>query len=225
VLDRPLAIGTLLTVGGFFLIAGPESIAPHFERYAMCLVAPSALVIARGATWWLECRGVRGRIVTVACCAAVAWSLLASFYGNYFRFIECTGGQAHLTFHTAVVEPKLQALQHVLRQRDRQQPAWIVVQEWWNYWPLQYLAMGQSEVHVVDWDHLPADQRSGHCLAAGEVWFVEFTLSQAAQAAKARLETLGLAVREETIADFSGRALISVISAAKKFPELLKPAI
>ena len=31
-----------------------EAIAPHFERYGICLVAPASLVLARGLSWWLE---------------------------------------------------------------------------------------------------------------------------------------------------------------------------
>ncbi len=52
--DASLLMGWIVMLGGYFLVAGPEAIAPHFERYGICLVAPAVLVAART-------RLVRGR--------------------------------------------------------------------------------------------------------------------------------------------------------------------
>jgi len=47
--DLCLAIAVPVALGAFYLIAGPEAVAPHFERYAICLIAPCALLLSRGA--------------------------------------------------------------------------------------------------------------------------------------------------------------------------------
>ena len=54
---RSLAWAVALMVGTFYLVAGPAAIAPHFERYGMCLVAPGGVLLALGWSYWLGSRG------------------------------------------------------------------------------------------------------------------------------------------------------------------------
>ena len=76
------------------------------------------LLLARGAALAWEAASTRWRVVLAAATLA-GWPLLADFHAHYFRFIEQTGGQAHLTFRTAAVEPKQAALQYILEERRR----------------------------------------------------------------------------------------------------------
>ena len=145
--DGCLIVGGAVTVLGFFLIAGPPAIAPHFERYAICLIAPTTLLLARGALWWMT-RPARCGLASRAAFAAVCVTLLASFYSDYFLFIDSTGGNSHRTFRTAAVEPKRQAWRYISEHSQSGRPVHIVTDEWWSYWPLAYLAGGQSNVQV-----------------------------------------------------------------------------
>ncbi|MGH9370765.1 MAG: hypothetical protein ACRD15_04465, partial [Vicinamibacterales bacterium] len=98
---------------GFYAFAGPQALRPHFERWGLCLIAPATLVLARGLTAWIEWRP-RIRWLAIAAATLVATSLLTSFYANYFGEFATTGGRSHLTYVTAAIEPKQQALEHIL---------------------------------------------------------------------------------------------------------------
>jgi hypothetical protein len=164
-LDRCLLAGWLLTVAGFFLIAGPKAIVPHFERYAICLIGPTALLIARATVWWQSRPGNLGRLATAAC-LALAWLMLAAFRANYFDAIERTGGESHRAFRTAAVEPKLAALSHIRAASPPGEPITIFADEWWIYWPLRYLALAEADVHIVDTEAAVPP--------SGQVWRIEF---------------------------------------------------
>ena len=135
-------------VGSFYLVAGPAALAPHFERYGMCLVAPCAVLLALGWSHWLRSRGfknpwlqkagieatlsashadvsrrtVQARIAGVAL-AAMAWLWLAVFYCDYFLMFRYTGGVSHVAFRTAAIEPKLAALDTILAAEQQAGPA------------------------------------------------------------------------------------------------------
>jgi hypothetical protein len=164
-LDRCLLAGWLLTMAGFFLVAGPMAIAPHSERYAICLIGPTALLIARAAIWWLARPGWVGRAATVAG-LLLAWLMLAAFYLQYFDTMDRTGGESHRAFRTANVEPKLAALRQIRAVSPPGEPIAIIADEWWTYWPLRYLAARDSDIRVVE---VEADAPSG-----SHVWRIEF---------------------------------------------------
>ncbi len=210
--DVCLAIGAALTVFLFFLIAGPAAIAPHFERYGICLVAPAAIVLARGIVWWLLPRGWRWW-GAMASWSAVAWLLLAGFHAHYFRFFEQTGGESHDTFRTAEMEPKLQAFRIATAGREIDEPLWIVTDEWWNYWPLEYLARGGKNVRVAHWDELPIELKNRQ--SCPSIWFIEFTGSRAERIALERL-TRGGAAEKTILSDYAGRPLLSILHSAEK---------
>jgi hypothetical protein len=206
--DQCLLWGWLLSVVSFFLVAGPRAIGPHFERYSICLVGPSVLVLARGATWWLT-RSDWRKPAAVVTLAAVVPSLLASFWCDFVVHLERTGGQSHRTFRTAAVEPKQQAWQIIDKARPRDAATTIVAEQWWNAWPLRYLASAAPNVKVVGWQELSAQERSHETLLQGNTWLAEFAGSRELDQARRRLG--GLAGEEHTIADFAGNPLLVLL--------------
>jgi hypothetical protein len=172
-----IVLGWLASVGTFFFIAGNDFIAPHYERYAACLLVPTVLAVSvllrelgeRGACLW------RPYVVT----AGVAALLLLSFHLRYFRFMEETGGTSHETFWTGEVEPKAAAFERILADAQGRGGARIVAESWWVYWPLAYLAWGKA-LDVVWLVPLPAV--SG--LPGGTYWvgFPGATIDQAFRA-------------------------------------------
>ncbi len=214
--DAGLVIGWFAMLLGFFVVAGPRAIAPHFERYGICLIAPGALVLSRGLSWWLE-RGQAHRGHCAVALAIVAWLWPASFLLNYFASFEQTGGRSHLTFRTGPVEPKLAAMHDVLAERTPREPARIVCHEWWNYWPLAYLALGQDNVQVLTWGQWQRQGAPAGQSPMRDTWFVEFADSDAEREVLAEYRRLGLTTRRQTVCDYAGDALISVIGGAEKF--------
>jgi hypothetical protein len=213
--DESVVVGWFVMLVGFYLVGGAGAIAPHFERYGICLIAPGALVLTRGVTWWFERRRLRGGLSMVVVAMAV-WLWPASFYLNYFDFFERTGGRSHRTFRTAAVEPKLAALRYVLAERDPDRQACILCSEWWNYWPLEYLARGEDNVRVLRWDPNRFPARSSLDPVAENTWFVEFTGSAAEAEVRNRCTKVGLTARPQTIYDYAGRPLLSVIRPSEK---------
>jgi hypothetical protein len=204
-----LVIGWLAMLCGFFIVAGPGAIAPHYERYGICLIAPAALVMSRGLAWWIDERQTYRRSIAAAM-AAMAWLWPASFYWGYFEFIEQTGGRSHLTFRAAAVEPKLQAFHLILDGCEKTREVRIVCHDWWNYWPLAYLAYGDSDVQVLTWDEWQSTASESELAQPGSTWFVEFAGTQREHELNRRLMETNLKVPRDVICDYAGRDLLSV---------------
>jgi len=210
--DRALLAGWALTLVGFLLVAGPSAMLPGWERYALCLVAPTTLLLARGAVLAFRAAAPRGEWV-LAAAPLLGLAFLADFQVHYFEFFRETGGRAHATFHTGPVEPKEAAVRWIAAQRPPAddharslsekgsdplplrgltpfrigiKPSWIVTTEWWNYWPLRYLAADRPGLRVMTWEE--AEQQGGFrtALSEGRVFLVEFSGSPAAERALAR---------------------------------------
>ena len=132
--ERCLAWAVALMLGSFYVVAGPAALAPHFERYGICLVAPVGVLLALGWSYWLGTRepellrlepsppprrrtesgwNLWARAAGVLL-AAAAWLWLAYFYRDYFLVFGSTGGTSHVAFRTSAVEPKLAALQTII---------------------------------------------------------------------------------------------------------------
>lgn len=204
--DACLALGWFVMLAGFFVVAGPSAIAPHFERYGICLVAPGTLLLARGLGWWLAPARALARAAAWML-ALSAWLWPATYYLGYFEFIERTGGRSHMAFRTANVEPKQAALAYITGHGDRR-PIRIVASQWWNYWPLAYLALGKPGVQVTaeqPW------QQGGPVASdadrAGTQWFVEFFETPADHAAALRA---GPQAERHVVFDGSGSPVLSV---------------
>jgi hypothetical protein len=204
--DGVLLISWALTLLGFLLVANAPGMRPGYERMAICLVAPTVLVAARGARRFAAVSAQRCGGVLIAA-SLLGWVLLADYQAHYFRFIERTGGGGHLTFRTARTEPKLAALAAVLRQREPGE-AWIVTSQWWIRWPLAYLAAGESSLHVLT----AQEAVSGlprRALSEGRVWYVEFAASN--ELAEVQTSLSRRNVSRQDFADFSGRPVICLL--------------
>lgn len=212
--DTALVWSWLVMLAGFFLIAGPAAIEPHSERYGVCLVAPAALVFARGMSWWLDERHAYRRTAVIAL-AAVAWLWPVTFYLGYFEFIQQTGGQSHRTFRTAAVEPKLQAYELILARHDASKPTTIVCQDWWCYWPIAYLATGDANVRVLTWAAWQDRVAAGENSWKDPAWFVEFAGTNEERELTRKLESAERPVVVQTIRDYAGRPLLSLFAPAE----------
>ena len=76
---------------GFYAVAGPEALRPHFERWGLCLIPPGTLILARGLTLWIEWKP-RLRWPMMGAASLIGASVLTSFYVNYFRELEPLAG-------------------------------------------------------------------------------------------------------------------------------------
>ncbi len=207
-----LAWGTMLI--GFALVAGPAAIAPHFERYGICLVAPGVLVLARGLTWWIEPGRPHAQAATW-CLALAAWLFPLTFYAGYFEFIEHSGGLSQRAFGTAAEEPKLTAFREILGQRGPGEALEIVASEWWLYWPLEYLALGEENVAVRG---LPAVLDAGARPRRGPAttWYVEYVDSAAERDVLRLAVEAGATIERRVVRDYAGKPLISAVKVGRK---------
>jgi hypothetical protein len=212
--ERCLAWAWAGMLASFYLIAGPAAIAPHAERYGVCLIAPGALLVARGLSYWLAARDPAARptvarLGTIGL-SAVAWLALGMFGWRYFGSIQHTGGESHRAFRTAAVEPKQAAWRQIVRESGNG-PIWIVADEWWLYWPLAYLAAAHPEVRVVQRSDFAGPELTKTPTAA--VWYVEFCNRRGATPREEQLIARHVKTRRSVISDYSGRPLLALIKA------------
>jgi hypothetical protein len=123
----------------FMVAAGPGGLQPGSERYALFLLSPLIVACSIGAgalpvTW----SGVYVIGVTTA--------MLAFTATGYFAPLLQRGGDAHPTFRTGLSEPKRLAYEYVRAQSS--QPASIICEDWWLYWPIKYLAGDDEQISV-----------------------------------------------------------------------------
>lgn len=216
--DVCLLLGWAVMLAGFFVVAGPDAIAPNLERYGICLVAPGAVVLARGLTRWIEPGQSRAWAGTWIL-AMAAWLFPATFYLGYFDFIERTGGRSHLAFRTAAVEPKLAAFQYIRGRSGSQQATRVVASEWWNYWPLAYLAGGADEMRVVSGKSWQRESQSPQPPRSEQTWYVEFAGSPADDDALRRAAKSGKKVERRVLCDYSGQPLLSIVGPMESFSQ------
>jgi hypothetical protein len=201
--DMALAIGWLAMLLGFFVVAGPAALAPHRERYGICLIAPGSLVLARGLAWWLEefqpYRRSAALVLSIA-----AWLAPVSFFWGYFEFARQGIGEPHRAFRTADIEPKLQALERILESRPAGEKRTIVCHDWWSYWPLAYLAAGKDGLSVISWDEWQKTTTAG----GDGTWFVEFADTAEEQQLLEWLTRTRTSASRQTICDFAGKPVL-----------------
>jgi hypothetical protein len=168
--DAFLLIGFGLALLPFYWGVGHMALQPGYERYALWMVAPGALIAARGYLALLESARQKPqahfKYAVAGAGLAASAVLLLSFFVQYFQTFSQDGGRAHFTFRTARDEPKLLALREVFawqkqvlahksvvnNQADNR--LWIVTADWWNYQPLRYLTLKNPNVHVVPQDRV-----------------------------------------------------------------------
>jgi hypothetical protein len=204
--DGALLAAWAMTLAGFVLVANVPGIRPGYERMAICLVAPTVLVLARGTRRFVADAPRRSAAVLFAA-SLLGWLLLADFQAHYFRFIERTGGESHATFRTAQVDPKSAALAAVLRERGPGE-TWIVSSQWWICCPLGYLAAAEPGVHVLSTLDAVNDLPP-RALAEGRVWYVEFCGTRELAEVESRLSQQSIS--REDFADFSGRPVVRLV--------------
>ena len=186
-LDIALAIAWVSCVVAFFLVAGPEAIRPNFERYAICLIAPTVALAARGLHWWMQ-PSTRFSIATAPLLIVLAWTSLFVFKRQYFDEFANHGGNSHRTFHTAATEPKQAALALVLERSPANEQVRISTSEWWLYWPLRYLAYAHDHVTVELQSAADSDAIDEQRLPDREHWLVEFAEEEAGWRLKRSLD-------------------------------------
>jgi 4-amino-4-deoxy-L-arabinose transferase-like glycosyltransferase len=170
-----LFIGAL----SLYLFFGPDVIRPHRERYGLFLVVPtilvagcliSALLFRFDSSWEMRLSNV-----PMALTVCLGWASLYSFYVNDFARIRRTGGESHLAFRAAEVEPKRQALQLILDDLSSPEgttpsdgtSTWsagarkpgpppdhgarlpVLAENWWLFWPLRFLAWDQEGLTIL----------------------------------------------------------------------------
>lgn len=168
--DAFLLIGFGLALLPFYWGVGHMALQPGYERYALWMVAPGALIAARGYCALLESAWQKPQVyfkyAVVGAGLAVPVVLLLAFFVQYFQTFSSDGGRAHFTFRTARDEPKLMALREVLAWQKQvlaskiavnnqvDNRLWIVTADWWNYQPLCYLTLKNPAVYVVPQDRV-----------------------------------------------------------------------
>ncbi len=215
-LQRSLVAGWVLTVFGFFLVAGPGAIAPHFERYGICLIAPTVVLLSWGLGNLICISKTKSHQLAWAMTAFAICSLLG-FYTLYFEEFRKTGGESHRAFRTAEHEPKALLLQHVRLAEpsmnvDPSRRLTLATSEWWTYWPLRYLALEHDDVDVVQWNNEQELQDLVDRSAEAQILFVEYvgqsTLAQVRKGLVARSQ----AFDELQHCDAGGLPLLTTVS-------------
>jgi hypothetical protein len=211
-----LLAGWTLTLVGFLLVAGPSAMLPGWERYALCLVVPTTLLLARGAVLAYRAAAPQRQWI-LAAAPLLGFVFLADFQAHYFGFFRETGGRAHATFHTGPAEPKEAAVRWIAAQRpaagDRAGPSWIVTSEWWNYWPLRYLASDRPGLRVLTWEEAEGQRGFRTALGKRRVFLVEFAGSPAAERALARAGELcpGIDPRRHLVRGYGEAPVLCVL--------------
>ncbi len=142
--DACLVLGWGLGLAAFYLLGGAEAIGPNFERYALWLVAPTALLAALSIDNWLSGGQLRRNCAMVVA-LAVSWCCVAAFQGNFFATFAQSGGEGHRTYRTGCTEPKQAAYDLIVASTPPGQTARVIVHEWWTYWPLRYLSFDSRQ--------------------------------------------------------------------------------
>ena len=215
--DVVLLAAWAITLAAFVVLAGPDALTPGQERFAVCLIAPTVLLVARGGALAWKAAAPKWRLA-LAVAALAGWPLLADFYVHYFRFIEQTGGEAHLTFRAAAVEPKQAALRYILADAARRgteqnnpRELWIVSSQWWIRQPIRYLALGEHDVRVRTPDEVRSSDEYRRALEDGDVWFVEFSGTE--ELRRVERELAGRRPTRQEFLDFGRRPVICVLHA------------
>jgi hypothetical protein len=215
-LDAALILATAGTWLGFYAFAGPQALYPHFERWGLCLIVPATLVLARGASAWIESSpNVRWPAVAAATLVVSCW--LTTFYVNYFREFAASGGRSHLTYVTAGTEPKQQALERILEQATGVAGIVVLTQQWWLYWPIRYLATGHTNVSVGMWLNRAPRQDLQEAIQSGRLFLVEFADTPELSAALDWVHQRRLNVASTPVQSAGGRDFMLVlrVSAAR----------
>jgi hypothetical protein len=174
-----LIVGIVLGAMALYLAGGREALRPHHERYGFYLFLPTILAIATLLSSLLPNADSDGSTISRQASLAVVllgpWVLFVSFRADYIDAIERAGGESHVSFRSAAIEPKQQALQLIigdlssgnLRRASKLSAAaaaghhrnalngerehtWpVVAEDWWLYWPLRFVATRHPATTII----------------------------------------------------------------------------
>jgi len=145
--DKFLAVGWLVEIAVFAVVAGAISLEPGNDRYGLCLIVPGVLMLVRALQrlWSNRIAMIWAPGLTVLILSAL---LLIGFYHCYFRFVMATGGSQGGQLTAAATDPKLTAINYVLSQCPGNEPCYIMCHTWQTYEIARYFAAGHPNVHV-----------------------------------------------------------------------------
>ena len=159
-------------------IAGPQTLAPHFERYGLWMVFPAVVLVSYSFTN----KNIKKHFPkTVVITFLIALVYLGSFWHYYFAHILQTGGTSHRTFITSAIEPKQQVVEYLRSQATKEYPATVYAQDWWLYWPMKYLTFKEEFILVQDLSELESTIENLNSTKKYVVTFAESELSTALQ--------------------------------------------
>ena len=195
-----------------------DALAPHFERYGIFLVAPTVFAAALLIPSLLPDVSSPRLVVferrTLALLGVLGLGWLGIFQSQYLAPLAQDGGHSHLTFRTARGEPKVRALESILRELEPSptQPTRIVAEDWWLEQPLTFLASGRPDLEVVGtkaWPIAPeARQREVRAALAEGAYLVGF--ADGHLEADIRAGVSPRSVRRSAVRDPDGKPLIVV---------------
>jgi hypothetical protein len=163
-----LLAGTAVSLLALYVVTGFTALRPGYERYAQFLLVPCLLLLATCLGHLRAFGGTLARAPSIVLCVAG----LTSVTTHYLVALRRTGGDAHETFRTGPVEPKLAAFElllerGILLQKQRE----VAAEDWWLSEPLKYLFAGGPPVEVTSFgrndDLAPAQailERGGHAV-------------------------------------------------------------
>ncbi len=207
-MDMTLLAGWALIAVGFYLVAGPGAIAPHFERYGLCLIVPAVVVVSRGIAIRLTHTASTARALWTL--TALGWLSLVGFQVFYLSVFEASGGRSHRAFRVAEGDPKQMALRQIASIAEESEVT-IVTTEWWTYWPLRYLACGET-IRVVLANEPDASLTDATGGGSTSIWYVEFVDAPNYPAAREQLLSAEGDWRETLIRDARGRPILALFS-------------
>jgi hypothetical protein len=202
--DQQLFMGLVLSWAAFIMVAGVRGIQPHCERYAMWMLVPTTLVLAR-AILTVRQGFPRYRWIVEAACTLAAVFAVLDFQQSYFVPLLTSGGNSHLAFRTAASDPKQLALDVVRAHTAGNQPAIIVSRGWWTHQPLAYFAAGNQRVTVSS-ELEEQSQLLG--IDSNQVWFAELAGSDEANRLLNRIKTAQIDGQIFACNDYAGRAVV-----------------
>jgi len=143
---RQLAAGLAGSLALFYLLVGPDGLAPALERYGLWMTVPHCVLLG------LSVQRIAGHALrptlgslAVGLLAAV---LLAQFGSAYFTRLQSENSDSEKTFMTGATEPKQQALDLISKVRDPSRRVRILAEDWWTYWPLRYLSLEHPDYEL-----------------------------------------------------------------------------
>jgi hypothetical protein len=211
-----LLLGLAVGVPGFWLILGPAGVSPENARYALWMIAPCTLLVARSASAFMEQKPSGGMFVKSGVLILSAL-LLFGFWTRYFAFFLTTGGAADPTFRTGPREPKLAAAELILKKQSARhntgQPFVIASSDWWVYWPMRYYSVGVPHLTMLLGDEMnaPANARlMSTALQRGDLWFAEFSSLKNTANLRAGMKQGGIRFEEYTTRGYDDQPVITV---------------